>query len=299
MRKKSFLLLPFALAFILLCFTSNFAQETSAPIAKSCLWKVQSKANTVYLLGSIHLLKAENYPLPVAMEKAFDESRVLVLEINPDSLALPMMQQFVLGKGMFAEGKTLQSVLTKETLELAQKRAAEVGLQLALLQNFEPWLVGITLTAAKLQLMGLTPQYGVDQYFLKKAKAANKPVLTLESIAFQINRFDNMSLKNQNDFLEETLKEWDVLEGDLNSIVQAWSRGEPDTLAAKLFEGLKAYPEVYFSLITERNRNWLPQIEKFLLADKTHLVVVGAGHMVGAEGLIHALQSKGYFVQQL
>ncbi len=300
MRKKnSFLSRQFIPSLIFLCFASTFAQETSAPISKSCLWKVQSKANTVYLLGSIHLLQAENYPLPTAMEKAFDESRVLVLEINPDSLALPQMQQLVLGKGVFAAGKTLQSVLSKETLALAQKRAAEVGLDLVFIQNFEPWLVGITLTAAKLQLMGLTPQHGVDQYFFKKAQAANKPVLTLESIAFQINRFDLMSLKNQNDFLEETLQEWDVLESDLDRIVQAWSRGEPDTLATILFEGMKAYPEVYFSLITERNRNWLPRIEKFLLADKTHLVVVGAGHMVGPEGLIPALQSKGYFVQQL
>ncbi len=288
---------------LLTCFllfqAATFAQDRAPSNAKSCLWKVQSKANTVYLLGSIHLLKPENYPLPLAMEKAFAEAQVLVLEINPDSLALPSMQQFVLGKGMFANGKTLQSSLAQETYALAQKRAAELGLNLALLQNFEPWLVGITLTGAKLQQMGLTPQHGVDQYFFKKAKAERKTVLTLESIAFQISRFDNMSLKNQNAFLLETLKEWDVLEKELDVIVQAWSAGEADTLAAKLFDGLKAYPEVYASLITERNRNWLPQIEKFLLADKTHLIVVGAGHMVGAEGLIKALQERGYFVEQL
>lgn len=290
--------LRFILAACLLYHTSVFSQENISA-GKNCLWKVQSKANTVYLLGSIHLLKQENYPLPAVMEKAFDEARVLVLEINPDSLALPAMQQFVFGKGVFAEGKTLQGSIKNETYTLAQKRAAEVGLQLGLLQNFEPWLVGITLTAAKLHQMGLMPQHGVDQYFFQKAKAAGKPVLTLESIAFQISRFDNMPLKQQSDFLDETLKEWDVLERDFEVMVSAWSRGEPDTLATRLFESMKAYPEVYASLITERNRNWLPQIEKFLLAERTHLVIVGAGHMVGEEGLIHALRSKGYFVQQL
>ncbi len=275
------------------------AQETAAPKSKSFLWKVQSKANTIYLLGSIHLLKEENYPLPEPMERAFAEAQVLVLEINPDSLALPGMQQFVLSKGMFGEGKTLQSSLAQETYALAQKRAEELGLNLLLLQSFEPWLVGITLTAAKLQQMGLTPQYGVDQYFFNKAKAAHKKVLTLESIAFQVSRFDNMSQQDQNAFLSETLTEWDVIEKDLNAIVQAWAAGQADTLAAKLFDSLKAYPEVYASLITERNRNWLPQLEKFLLADKTHLIVVGAGHMVGAEGLIKALQMRGYLVEQL
>lgn len=288
----------FVTLFLLLA-PATFPQERVALNSKSCLWKVQSKTNTVYLLGSIHLLKKENYPLPAAMEKAFTEAQVLVLEINPDSLALPSMQQFVLSKGMFANGKTLQSSLTQETYTLAQKRATELGMNLLLVQNFEPWLVGITLTAAKLQQMGLAPQYGIDLYFFEKAKAAEKPVLNLESVAFQISRFDNMPLKQQEAFLLETLKEWEVIEKDLNEIVQAWSAGEADSLSAKLFKSFEPYPEIYAALITERNRNWLPQIEKFLLQDKTHLIVVGAGHMVGEEGLIQALLGKGYFVEQL
>jgi uncharacterized protein YbaP (TraB family) len=299
MHKLLFRSIVLSATFFLLFIASAFAQEHTLPNAKSCLWKVQSQANTVYLLGSIHLLKPENYPLPAEMEQAFAEAQVLVFEIDPDSLALPSVQQFVLGKGMFGGGKTLQSSLEPETYALAQKRAAELGLNLILLQSFEPWLVSLTLTGAKLQQMGLAPQNGVDQYFFKKAKAERKTILTLESIAFQVSRFDNLSLKNQNALLLETLKEWEVLEKDLNTMVQAWSHGEADTLAAKLFEGFKAYPEVYAAVITERNRNWLPRIEKFLAADKIHLVIVGAGHMVGNEGLIKMLSDKGFVVEQL
>lgn len=284
--------------FLFLAFPSR-AQEAAAAKAKSLLWKAHSKANTVYLLGSIHLLKEENYPLSVAMEQAFAEAQVLVLEINPDSLALPSMQQFVLSKGMFGEGKTLQGSLSQETYALMQKHAEAMGVNLALLQGFEPWLVGLTLTSVKLQQMGLSAEHGVDQYFFKKAKAANKPVLNLESVAFQISRFDNMPLKQQDAFLLESLQEWALIESELNAIVRAWSTGEADSLAAKLFEGLQSHPEVYAALITERNRNWLVQIEKFLLADKIHLLVVGAGHLVGEEGLIKALLQKGYFVEQL
>jgi len=276
-----------------------FAQQSAAPPSKSCLWKVQSPSNTVYLLGSIHLLKQENYPLPAKMEKAFVEAQTLVLEINPDSLLLPSMQQFILTKGVFEGGKTLESSLAQETYALAQKRAAELGMNLIMLQSFEPWLVGLTLTAAKLQQLGLQPQYGLDHYFFAKAKAAHKPVASLETVAFQISRFDEMPLKNQDAFLLESLKEWEVIEKDFNTLVAAWASGEIDSLSLKLFESLKSYPEVYASLITERNRNWLPQIERFLTEDKTYLVVVGAGHMVGAEGLIRALQEKGYSVEQL
>lgn len=287
------------LAFFLFIALPSRAQETLASKNKSFLWKAQSKANTIYLLGSIHLLKAENYPLPAAMEAAFAQAQVLVLEINPDSLMLPSMQQFILRKGMFGEGKTLQSSLSPETYELMQKHAEAIGINLALLQGFEPWLVGLTLTSAKLQQMGLSAEHGVDQYFFKKAKAANKPVLNLESVAFQISRFDNMPLQQQDAFLLESLQEWALIESELNAIVRAWSTGEADSLAAKLFEGLQSHPEVYAALITERNRSWLVQIEKFLLADKVHLLVVGAGHLVGEEGLINALLQRGYLVEQL
>ncbi len=283
----------------LLLAATVFAQESAAPPAKSCLWKVQSQSNTVYLLGSIHFLKQENYPLPAKMEMAFAEAQTLVLEINPDSLLLPSMQQFILTQGVFQGGKTLESSLAKETYALAQKRAAELGMNLLMLQSFEPWLVGLTLTAAKLQQLGLEPQYGLDRHFFEKAKAAHKPVTSLETVASQISRFDEMSLKNQEAFLKETLEEWEVIEKDLHELVAAWASGEVDSLSVKLFESLKSYPEVYASLITERNRNWLPQIERFLAEDKTYLVVVGAGHMVGAEGLIRALQGKGYSVAQL
>ncbi len=286
--------------FITTALTRNAFSQNAAPASsKTCLWKVQSKANTVYLLGSIHLLKKENYPLPAAMEKAFEEAQVLVLEANADSLALPSVQQFVFSKGAYAEGKTLQGSIATETYSLAHKYAASLGMNLMMLQNFEPWLVGLALTTAKLQQLGLSPEYGIDRYFFEKAKAARKPVLFFESVAFQISRFDNMPPKTQEAFLQETLKEWDVIEKDLDDMVQAWATGDAEAIAGKLFDGFKAYPEIYAALITERNRAWLARIQEFLLRDQTYLIIVGAGHMVGAEGLITQLQALGYSVQQL
>lgn len=289
-----------ATAFFLLWIAAAlFAQSHPAPAAKHCLWKVQSQTNTVYLLGSIHLLKAENYPLPAVMENAFAEAHALVLEIIPDSLMLPSVQKYILGKGLLAEGKTLQSSLSSETYALAQKRAGELGLNLMLLQNLEPWLAGLTMTAAKLQTLGLDPQFGVDRYFFEKAKAAQKPVLHLESVAFQVSRFDEMPAKDQDAFLSEALKEWDLIETEFNGLLRLWSAGEADALAQKLYEGFQAYPKVYETLLTERNRNWLPRIASFLSEEKPYFVVVGAGHMVGEEGLIKLLRDKGYRVEQL
>lgn len=292
----------FALIVCFVCsvfFDEAFAQDAVPASGKTSLWKVQSQTNTVYLLGSVHLLKKENYPLPAVMEKAFEEAQVLVLEADVDSLALPSVQQFVFAKGTYAEGKNLQSSLAKEPYALAQKRAASLGMDIVMLQNFEPWLVGLALTTAKLQQLGLSQEYGIDRYFFEKAKAAQKPVLFFETVAFQISRFDNMSPKMQEAFLQETLKEWDVIEKDLNDMVQAWATGDAEALAGKLFDGFKSYPEIYNTLITERNNNWLTQISKFLLQDQTHLIIVGAGHMVGAEGLTTQLQAQGFSVQQL
>lgn len=287
------------LLFAVLLITVAQAQPLPAPATKHCLWKVQSPSNTVYLLGSIHLLKAENYPLPETMERAFAEAHTLVLEIIPDSLMLPSVQQYILAKGILAEGKTLQGSLSSETYALAQKRARELGLNLMLLQNFEPWLVGLTMTAAKLQTLGLNPQHGLDRHFFEKAKAAKKPVLHLESVAFQISRFDEMSTQDQEAFLSEALKEWDLIETEFNELLRMWSSGEADSLAQKLYEGFKPYPKVYEALLTARNRNWLPHLEKYLSEKEKYLVVVGAGHMVGETGLIELLRGKGYRVEQL
>jgi len=291
-------------AYIALCFYFAMvwtvrAQPDSTAAPRHCLWKVTSAKNTVYFLGSIHLLKKEAYPLPQVFEDAFQDAAVVVLELHPDSLSPSHLQTLTLAKGMYSNGKTLKSSIAPATYQLVDDRLREMGMAAALFNNFEPWLVGIAITALKLQQLGLDPNLGVDKYFFDKAKHDGKEVLSFESVEYQLDRIDGLSPKLQEAFLQQTLKDWDLMAQELDGLVQAWSKGETQLLENRLFESFSDFPEIYTKLITERNRNWLVQIEGFLQQERNYLIVVGAGHLLGKDSVLKSLETKGYVVEQL
>lgn len=278
---------------------SPHAQSGTTKNQRHCLWKITTSQNTVYFLGSIHLLKKENYPLPESFEKAFQEAEVTVLELNPDSLSPARLQGLTLAKGMYQNGKTLQTTLSPETYKLVDRRLREMGMAAALLNNFEPWLVGVTIAALKLQQLGLDPNLGVDKHFFDKAKRDKKEILSFETAEYQLDRIDGLSPKLQEAFLLQTLKDWDLIAKEFDELVQVWTMGDAPALEAKLFESFEEFPEIYAKLITERNRNWLPQVESYLRQDRDYLIVVGAGHLVGKDSLLQLLRAKGYQPEQL
>jgi uncharacterized protein len=266
---------------------------------KSFLWKVKSDKNTVYLLGSIHLLKKENYPLNEAIEKAFTDSKILVLETDIDSAAQPDAQKLFISKAMYAEGKTLENTLSKENLELVKKTANDLGLPFEGLNRFEPWFVGVTLTMMKYVKMGNEPKYGIDMYFLNKAKQDKKQVLFLETVEYQLDRLDQMSIKDQELWLIHSIKQMDKVESQFADAVNAWAKGDDKALDASMNESMKEFPVLNERLLVERNKNWIPHIETYLKSNQNHIVVVGAAHMVGEAGVINLLRKKGYTVEQL
>jgi uncharacterized protein YbaP (TraB family) len=277
----------------------EMAQESRISVPRNPVWRVETAGNTVYLLGSVHLLKKENYPLPEALEKAFSDSRKLVLEVNLDSLEAPSTQQMILAKGLNPEGKSLSQILSPETYQLARKQIEAMGLNLERFEVVKPWLLSLTLTTLAMQRLGFEPQYGIDKHFFDKAGTEHKEILSLETAEYQLDRFDGMSVKMQETFLLQTLREIDTLGKEFEEIVSAWRAGDTKILESTLLESFTEFPEAYQLLVSERNSNWLPQIEAFLKQKENYLVVVGAGHLIGKDGLISLLRSKGYSVTQL
>lgn len=275
------------------------AQEKLTGDAKSFLWKVQSSKNTVYLLGSIHFLKKENYPLPARIEASFNDARKLVLEIDLASLDPQAAQQMMLVKGMYADSRTLPESISNKTYAWLEKRTKEIGLDIQALKGFQPWLVALTLSTLKLQKMGYDPSYGIDHHFAERAKKENKEIVALETWEYQINLFAGMSPKTQELLLLRTLTDLELMEREVTRIIRSWTSGDTKSLESLLLQSFVEYPEVYRRLISDRNRNWLPKIEKFLEQGENYLVVVGAGHLVGKEGIIELLKQKGYSVDQL
>ncbi|MFQ5684752.1 MAG: TraB/GumN family protein [Candidatus Binatia bacterium] len=275
------------------------AQVTPRDSAKHFLWKVQSKNNTVYVLGSVHLLKKENYPLSRTIEDAFKDTEKLVLEIDPASLEGKKSQWVMLTKGTYEKGKTLRAGVPKATYRLAGKRAEELGINIKALDKFEPWFAALTIAALKLQQLGFDPKRGVDRHFADEAKKTKKEILGLETAEYQISLFDEMTPATQGLMLLKTLKDLDVIEKEVSRIVESWASGDIEALETLLLGTFKKVPKVYKRLIVDRNRNWLPKIETFLAQEKNYMVIVGAGHLLGRDGLIELLRHKGYSVEQL
>ena len=267
--------------------------------AKSCLWKVASETGTLYLQGSIHVLTTESYPLAPAIEQAYAESAALMLEVNMKEMTKPETQQRIMLKAILPGSQTLQDMLSPDTYQQFSSLCEELGLPIITLEKFKPWFAATALALVKMKEMGFDPQHGLDKYFHDKAVADSKPVIGLESVDFQIDLFNDLSKSNPNDFVKHTLADLAVLDSEMAAMETAWRTGKIDTVGELIAEGFDGYPEFYKTFVTDRNKHWLKTFELLLKEDKTHMVVVGAGHLPGEDGLLYLLKKKGYTLEQL
>jgi len=276
--------------------TAAAAQTPAAP--RSFLWKVAASQGVLYVAGSVHALTADAYPLSAAFETAFAAADTLVEEIDMSEANVVALTPTLLGKGMYQNGRRFDQAVSRETAALVEQRLAEVGLPAAMLQTMKPWMVMLTLTSIEAQKAGLDPELGLDKHFFDRAAAAGKRVVGLETAESQIDRLDAMPETLQEQLLLSTIEELDQASESLGTIVAAWRTGDAPKIEELLLSSFDEYPAVYESLIVERNRNWMPQIEGCLSRGATCLVVVGAAHLVGPDGLLTALRAKGYRVEQ-
>ncbi len=266
------------------------------------MWKVQSGTAVLYLAGSVHALDQSVYPLSPAFQRAFDASGALVEEIDlaeTNSLAAAPM---LLGKGMFQDGQTFDRVVSGETVALVTERLKDTPMGMDLIKPMKPWMVDMILTALEVREAGLDVNLGLDKYFFDRAVMAGMETIPLETAESQVDRMDRMPIAVQEQMLRSTLRGLDrdlqPGQGALNAVVAAWKRGDAESLQNMLLSEFEGLPAAYQSLVVERNRNWMPQLDACLARRSPCFVVVGAAHLVGPEGLLALLQRKGYRVEQ-
>ncbi len=267
--------------------------------AKSALWKISSDRGTMYVQGSAHVLKAENYPLAPAIEQAYSNATTLVLEVDMADMTSPATQQLIMGKAMLTQPDTLKTVLTPPTYAALEAACADAGLPIAALQPFKPWFATISLALVKMQTLGVDAELGLDKYFFGKATTEGKKVIGLETVDFQIALFDSLAEENPDDFVNRSLVDLKLLETDLARVIEAWETGELAELETLLRKSFDDYPKLYDKFITARNKTWVKKLSKLIQDDGTCMVVVGAGHLPGEEGVINLLKKKGFAVEQL
>ena len=266
---------------------------------KHCLWKAQAGGAPVYLLGSVHVLSEAQYPLPQAIEDAYATCDQLVLEMNLDSAATPAAMMLVMSKVRLPEGQSLKVLLGPETWQKARDAAQPLGVNLESLDGFQPWYVSTLMTMAALGKHGFSPQYGLDMHFFDRAKKDAKTIDALETVAFQMNLFASLGDTLQSAFMQESLDELGMMETEFDRLVGHWSAGRSDSLEAMLLQGFTREPAFYQSFLVARNEAWLPRVQSMLQGDVPTLVVVGAAHLVGRDGLVTRLRDLGVQVEQL
>jgi hypothetical protein len=166
------------------------------------------------------------------------------------------------------------------------------------LQRMKPWLVAITLMVPTLQAAGLSGEHGVDKHFFDRAKAAGMERRGLETLAYQLDRFERLSPALQEAMLVSTMEELDTYLSRVHELARAWAAGDVTALEDQLLSSFDQSRELYERLLVERNRNWLAHVDTCLQQDAGCFIVVGAAHLVGPDGLPTLLTERGYRVTQ-
>lgn len=281
----------------------SFASTSGAAAqeARSILYRVEGASGaTVYMLGSIHLLSADAYPLPQPVQAAYADAEQVYFETSMDSLMA--RQQEMAMRGMYPAGKSLRSEIPADlyaTVEAAAPALAPLGLTMPVLDRMEPWLVALMFQAVEWQKAGLTPEHGVDMHFSGRAKQDGKPAGGLESVDFQLGLFDGMTPDEQVAFLRQSMEDAPRSAEQMRQIVAAWRVGDAAGIDAIMNESMDDSPALYARILTDRNAAWVPQIEQMLGGTDDVLVVVGAAHLVGEQSVVEMLRRRGYTVEQL
>jgi hypothetical protein len=269
-----------------------------ADTTQHTLWALHGKHNTVYLLGSIHTLRASDYPLAPAVLDAYRDSKSIIMEINLDEIDSSDVQAEMLSSAMLPEGKSLRGIMGPARYAQARRLASEVGVDLSTFDQFAPWFVAEAISQLQLTQLGFDPSSGVEMYFLGRARTDGKSIDGLETAHEQIALFQNMPMESQAEYLIASLEQARDLPKQVNDMVRAWQRGDAAWFETEIKSDVGRDPALYQSLLVARNRKWIARIERLLDDEKNYLVIVGTAHLVGRDSVIDLLKKDGIGADQ-
>ena len=272
------------------------ASAQSAPAAKTvdadpALWVVKDDDTTIYLFGTVHVLKPGLSWFDEAVKAAFDNSGNLVMELPPqDPAKAGETQQIVLGLARATDGKTLTEKLPADKRAAYAAVLAQFGQPANAFDAFEPWFASVILSQLALAKAGFAPDSGAEAQLTAAAKAASKPATGLETLEQQLSYFHSLPQADQVKFLLSTVDEMAQLGPKLDQLASKWSQGDPNGLADLLNEDIANEPTLYKVLLKDRNTRWAAWIDSRMKQPGTVFVAVGAGHLAGADSVQEQLK---------
>ncbi|MDX2299056.1 MAG: TraB/GumN family protein [Xanthomonadaceae bacterium] len=263
------------------------------------LWRVRGEYGTVYLLGSFHMLNADDYPLAPAVDEAYRAADRLVFEVDPSAAMAPDVALRMAQRGMLPGSQRIDAVVSADT---ATKLRAYIGSDAAYeaMAHFKPWFINVGLSVRSMQGAGFDPSLGLDRHLMDRAKKDAKPTAGLEGVEDQLRAFDLAPMAEQEASLVEALRPDTELQAEIRELHRAWRSADLAALEQVMREEFfEKTPESGKLVLDDRNRRWLPQIKAMAADPGTTLVVVGGLHLVGEPGLPAQLAKAGMEVQRV
>lgn len=280
------------LALLVLCIQS-------AAAAALPLWEITGTSNRILVLGSIHFLRAEDYPLAPAITAAFDQADVVLMEIDMDDLDPVASAKTIAALAQDGKGRTLPELLGPGAWKAASAEARRIGLDLAPMTPFEPWYAAVVVTQLRLAQLGFDPSLGVESRMAADAQRLGKEIRGLETLESQLGALDSLSADAQRQFLQSTLEEAGEVGEMADGMIAAWKAGDIRALDEDLLGGVRDQAEVYRALIVRRNERFADAIGDLVDGKKNYLIVVGALHLVGPDSVLRMLERDGVSARQI
>lgn len=267
--------------------------------SETFLWRVSNGEHSLFIGGTVHVLRKTDFPLPAAFDDAFDQSTKLIFETDIAATEDPVFSQQMMQRLMYSDGRTLKDGLSSEVYQQLEKFCIERGVPIEMFQQMRPPVAVLSLMMLELQRLGIF-NTGVDSHYFHRAQVEQKIIGELETAAEQLDFLANLGKGREDDFVRYSLKDMQQLETVMYDLTAAWREGDQQKMAAlSLDEMRKEFPNMYQQLLVKRNKNWLPRIESMLNDSGVELVLVGALHLVGEDGVLAMLRERGYQLEQL
>ncbi len=266
--------------------------------ANPALWVVKDADTTIYLFGTVHVLRDNLDWFDGAVKRAYDASGDLVLEVVAPTDAAAA-QKTVMAIAVDPDGPPLSQKLDPALRARYTAAMTKAELPAPQLEKLEPWFVATLLGTAPLEKLGYTPTDGAETVLATAAAKTGKAVAGLETFGQQLGFLDGLPEPVQIRFLASTIDEMATAETLFAELVDSWARGDADKLATLMNEGMREIPEIGRILLTERNARWAQWVDDRLDRPGTSFVAVGAGHLAGADSLQAMLGKRGFTVTRL
>lgn len=276
------------------CQTAAPAPQAAAAPPGPAMWVIKDADSTIYLFGTIHVLKPETQWRNSRIDAAIASASQLWLEVpftSQEAMQAEMVP-LVMQHGM-AMDKPLNTRLTPEEYAILGQAAEASGAPIQAVNLMRPWLASLTVQVAGIQRAGYDPEAGVENRLVDIFKARNISSQGLETLAYQMGIFTNLPEAAELDLLRQTLKEYKDAPTQLDRLVSLWTAGDTTALEAEVVAPMKADDAMYQALLVRRNANWAVKIEEMLRGSGTTFIAVGAGHLIGPDSVQAQLARRG------